>query len=1475
MSRARAAAFALVNWKGVFYERYLLDEHVTALEGANGAGKTTVMIAAYVVLLPDMTRLRFTNLGESSATGGDKGIFGRLGNPDSPSYSAIDFRLGGGERLLAGVHLERRSEPTVDLTPFVVVGLGEDVALQDVLLDRGDVDVVPDLNRLRELAALAGGRLRTFSKASDYFALLFDRGVTPLRLTGDEERTKLNEMLRTSMVGGISRALTGGLREFLLKAETGLADTLKRMRGNLDSCRRTRLEVEAARRMEQEIHGVYEAGHGMFVAALHATRERAEEHRQRLEHAKEELAAAQELERSLAARLADRAREHQVVKDELERAVEELELARSTLETLRGANTVARRIAQREATRVDVAEAARRAIAGRDGRREELKVARGRRAQAQAQVKAASLGLADFQAGMDELHRRAAAHKRAARSLEEARSGLGQVDLRPETVAEALAGCERRIQELDREMVLSDRLLSTARERRREHGEVTRALAEMTEGAVDAKGALDLARRTLVELHGLETLVAELPQIPGRLERARELAGRQQGVRQRAKRLRSEDQPLRSAREVRDAFAATDAALEVARGEAAEQRELAAEAGARLQEARAEADELEERLPRWGALRDTAARLEATWELPACSRSDLEILMEHMRARLDELGKLLQERLALSESLEELADRLEHSGGEFGDDLLRARDTVDGELLVGHFDHVPPDDAGLYEALLGPLTDAIVVDDALAAARRLAAEDERPPSVWLVDGETVLAVDPLGGGHERVADSVIVPSAAGVRLSRVPRWPTLGREARAQRVAEVREDLLRVGGEIDDLRARQRRLEGDLDSAMSLLAQADLLERGDPEPLLAAARRNEESAGRSQRRRLRRAETAQEMVAELGSRREALGSLLAESHLLDLEDQREVVSALEERLSAARAASKRLERVGHLVAVVEKGMDVLRVPPPTDEDLDEIRVTLEEAREARDALLGPVEALRYLEANSAALGWADALDALESRRSLRPALEEQLQRAEQELEHTEAEEQRLDGELEAATARAQRAQAALEQLDAALALDRAQLDDLGVEDPGDEALSAAEARLEDLRPKVSALDGRERSLGGQVAEARVRHEGQLAQVELLEARLEEELAQWRPVAARWERLRDEAEHEDLLRSAMTPAVLERTRAAGSVNLYQEARSRGDLLVERLAHAEGGADKAEEVRAWLDRTSQDFGLAYLRAWLDAREWLRQRVPPQIAEMDDPLETLARVREHLGRLQERLEQQERNLRGQSEDVARNIETQRRKARREVSRLNAELRRVRFGSIHGVQIQVRPVESRERVLLALREGVAQQLLFQSDMAIEDAMAELFRRYGGGQIGGKRLLDYREYLDLQVEVRRQGGQRWERANPTRMSTGEAIGVGAAIMMVVLTAWERHANLLRAKRSSGTLRLLFLDEANRLSQDNLRVLFELCEALELQLLIAAPEVAQAEGNTTYHLVRQVDSTGQEVVRVTGRRTLRGERLVG
>ena len=288
----------------------------------------------------------------------------------------------------------------------------------------------------------------------------------------------------------------------------------------------------------------------------------------------------------------------------------------------------------------------------------------------------------------------------------------------------------------------------------------------------------------------------------------------------------------------------------------------------------------------------------------------------------------------------------------------------------------------------------------------------------------------------------------------------------------------------------------------------------------------------------------------------------------------------------------------------------------------------------------------------------------------------------------------------------------------------------------------------------------------------------------------------------------------------------------------------------------------ELCAQEDRSGDD----YLRAWREVRIWLHRRIPAQIAQMDEPLEALTRLRSHLAGLEARLKTQERDLQVDSAGVANAIGIQTRQARSSIARLNEDLRQVRFGSIEGVRLQLRRVPEMENILEALRKGEDQGGLFSPDMPLEDALDALFKKHGGRRTQGHKLLDYREYVDPRVEVRRKAGDGWETANPNRVSTGESIGIGAALMMVVLTAWERSASLLRTQRAHGTLRLLLLDEANRLDRNNLGVLFDLCQSLDLQLLVAAPEVAQAQGNTTYRLVRELDAEGREEVRVSGRR---------
>jgi chromosome partition protein MukB len=428
-------------------------------------------------------------------------------------------------------------------------------------------------------------------------------------------------------------------------------------------------------------------------------------------------------------------------------------------------------------------------------------------------------------------------------------------------------------------------------------------------------------------------------------------------------------------------------------------------------------------------------------------------------------------------------------------------------------------------------------------------------------------------------------------------------------------------------------------------------------------------------------------------------------------------------------------------------------------------------------------------------------------------------------------------------------------------------DRLGIPDPSEEALAAAEKEVARLDEEHRSHDTRHREL----LTTKGRQEGNVSEtarrLEEVEEKLTKERGEAEPAVKRWDDLRERAAKFGVVGVLLTEAPRDLADVRGHVNLVQKANTWRELLVERLRGAQGGAQLLAELQTLRAPSEGEFAAGVLDLWLTVRDWLRRRLPAQVAEVDDPREALLRLRDQLSALEERLKSQETVLRGASEDVARGIDVQIRKARTQVNRLNKNLEGVSFGSIQGIRVRQNPVEKMEQVLRALRDGAAQALLFQADLPIEDALDQIFQRFGGGRTGGQKLLDYREYVHLQVEVRRKAGADWEIANPGRLSTGEAIGVGAALMMVVLTEWERDAMLLRGKKSHGSLRFLFLDEANRLSHDNLGVLFDLCQALDLQLLIAAPEVARAEGNTTYRLVRKMTADGREEVLVSGRRT--------
>jgi len=1469
MSRTRAQALVLVNWKGVFYERYLIDRHVTALEGANGAGKTTVMIAAYVVLLPDMSRLRFTNLGETGATGGDKGIWGRLGEPGRPAYSAIDFSLAPGHRLIAGVHLDRKGEPSVEPTPFIISGLDADVRLQDVLLlSQGDHEVVPELNELRENTARLGGRMQVFGTARDYFAALFDQGVTPLRLGTDEERNKLNEMLRTSMTGGISRALTSELRSFLLKEESGLADTLQRMKANLDACRRTRTEVQESQRLEREIGGVFEAGQTMFAAAFLATRERADELRRRLTDAEEAQRKAQqrlaEAEDQLARvcnELSNKGARQEALAGEVHAAEDWL---RRLQQALQAAEEVARRREELSSAEADT----RIAVDQRKVREEIRNQCRATLHRCREDHKRAGAGLADLQRGLDELHRRAGAYRQVLRRKGEAERLLEADELAIGAIAGQVAESRAQLDQVDRSRRDARQRLADADEHRREHAAAIAALELMANQTVEPRDAHPIALQQLRGFRDLEALAGRLSTIAAELAEARKLASRQAQAREQAEKLSLSLSGQRPARvDITEHLEQAEQERERFLEQAREAQAGLADCQRTLDAARVQQKELSDREPIW---RDLATRAQHLADELGCSLTSLPELQAAREIVVQQLTRVKaseSELVERRESLHSAARELLAAGGPFDPELLRLKDALGAELLAGAFEDASVEDAAVLEARLGPLVQALVVDDPATAARQVHGRPDSLSDVWLVSRDEDAAR--LGAGAARESEEVtdvVVSEQRAIRVTRIPTRPRLGRKAREKRAAELRAEADELNARIETARAERRRLERLAEDGEALLAGQVVWLAGDPALELAAIRRQLSEVQEQQENHRGAMTRFQELARQLAPRNEALRSLLGSAVLLDPPDHAQRRDDLERHHDAAEAAQAEIQRCREAVRVVEDRLDTLRRTPLSEAEVAILENELSRLSDERDRLDAAIEAMEFVAGNSEALGWDDAPARLAENQNLVPALKDQLDRAEEALRAAESADQEAEQTLEIAIKDWQafegKRETAATQLNAAAGRFR----EFGIADPTQGAVEVARDDVQRLKDEGKALAAQLEDLRNSQGRLEERREQADAESQAAEKKLADELREAQPAFERWERLHTMVEERRLL-PAQTSIDNDVGAIRGHIQLVQEAHKQRAVLVERLRVAHGAQGLLEKVDKDAAGAEVRFADVYLELWLAVRDWLRRRLPAQVAEVDDPREALLRLRDQLAGLEERLARQEDDLRGASEDVARGIDVQIRKARGQVTRLNQNLGGVSFGSIEGIRVKVQQVERMEQVLRALREGAVQGLLFEENLPIEDALDEIFRRYGGGRTGGQRLLDYREYVHLQVEVRRTAGSDWEIANPTRLSTGEAIGVGAALMMVVLTEWERDANLLRGKRTHGSLRFLFLDEANRLSHDNLGVLFDLCQTLDLQLLIAAPEVARADGNTTYRLVRRVEADGREEVLVSGRRT--------
>lgn len=206
-----------------------------------------------------------------------------------------------------------------------------------------------------------------------------------------------------------------------------------------------------------------------------------------------------------------------------------------------------------------------------------------------------------------------------------------------------------------------------------------------------------------------------------------------------------------------------------------------------------------------------------------------------------------------------------------------------------------------------------------------------------------------------------------------------------------------------------------------------------------------------------------------------------------------------------------------------------------------------------------------------------------------------------------------------------------------------------------------------------------------------------------------------------------------------------------------------------------------------------------------------------------------------------------------------------------LNQGLQAVNFVQVKSVRLNMSVREAHATPLDVLSEQQEEHPdLFSSQrLTFSEALAKLYQRLNPKnqsglrmpQTVGEELLDYRNYLEMEVEVNR-GADGWLGAESGALSAGEGhrhryvdSGDGGAKL-------GRGVNWLRGKDIS-TGRLLFIDEAARLDAKSIATLFELFDRMQMHLIIAAPENISPEKGTTYKLVRKVFNN-QEHIHLVG-----------
>ncbi|MDC5810593.1 chromosome partition protein MukB [Vibrio europaeus] len=1452
IERGKYQSLTMVNWNGFFARTFDIDGLVTTLSGGNGAGKSTTMAAFITALIPDQTLLHFRNTTEagSSQSSRDKGLYGKL--QAGACYAALDVVNSRNQRLLFAVKLQQVAgrDKKVDIKPFVIQGLPSHIKPTDVLIESvSDTQArVRQINEVKEsIGQIEGVQFKAFSSIVDYHSQMFEFGVIPKKLRNSSDRSKFYRLIEASLYGGISSAITRSLRDYLLPQNGGVKKAFQDMESALRENRMT-LEAIKTTQADRDLfkHLITESTN--YVAADYMRH--ANDRRNKLEQAlslRSELFSSREtlLEQN---NLLNRVQEELELLVESESSLEQdYQAASDHLQLVQNALRQQEKIERYQEDLEELQERLEEQMMVVEEAQERVLMVEEQATVSEEEVDSLKTQLADYQQALDVQQTRALQYQQAVQALEKAKQLLQNEELTAES-AQALVA-----QLKDNETQSTNELLSTKHKldmssAAAEQFETALKLVKSIVGDVERNQASQSAKAAIAQGREAQQLVqneqqwrAQHRDVERRLHKQRqtqELVGEYQ------KQHHVDLIDELTFEQERERHAMQIESLEMSQEEVREQR---SEQRRLEQDASAEIKKLEAIAPTWIAAHDA---LESLREQSGADLYDSQSVMSHMQVVLEEektqsvaKDKLAERRTQLEGEIERLAS----PGGSNDPRLKGLADTLGGVLLSEIYDDITIGDAPYFSAMYGPARHAIVVSDLSDIEEKLVELDDCPEDLYIIEGD-VDAFDDSSFDAEELEGAVCVRmNDRQMRYSRLPEIPLFGRAAREQRLELLRNEREEVVEEHAKAAFDSQKLQRMYQAFNSFVAKhIQVAFEADPEQALATIR--------DKRNQLVRvladldAKEQQQRSQLLGSK-QALASLdkIAPNMAL-IED--DALSAqfeeLEQNLAKSTEAKSFVTNHGKAIAELEKIVSALDADP---EQFDALEAEYQAADQKLQQLKKQIFALSDLVERRHYFAYSDSVDLLNQSSELSEQLKAKLVEAERARTRFRDELKQAQGQMnqynQVLASLKSSHQAKLETVQEF----KQELQEYGVTaDEG--AAERAMRRRDELQERLHTSRSRKSEYERTITSTELEMKSLAKRLK----KVQKEYVELRTfvVAAKagWCSVLRLARENDVERR-----LHKRELAYMSDN---ELRSMSDksLGALRLAVADN-EDLRDALRLSEDNARPERKVLF---YIAVYQHLRERIRQDIIRTDDPVEAIEEMEVELARLTEELTQRENRLAISSESVASIIKKTIQREQNRIRMLNQGLSNISFGQVKGVRLNVKIRESHEVLLNGLSAQQEQHKdLFESPRyTFSEAMAKLFQRVNphidmgqrSPQVLGEELLDYRNYLELSVEVNR-GSDGWLQAESGALSTGEAIGTGQSILLMVVQSWEEESRRLRSK-DIVPCRLLFLDEAARLDAKSISTLFELCDRLDMQLLIAAPENISPEKGTTYKLVRKV-----------------------